>query len=373
MIMKQNLLVAILIIFIFSISLLAQDEDKDKSLKETLEGLSEDAARSYLSPISSAFGTDLNAGWFHRVPKPSILGFTFEVGFVGMGAFFPDNSKSFTKTGQFRFSEQEAIQLYTNDPNTTVTYDDLNQWEKELIEEITSETYTVDISGATIIGSEDENITILFHEKTYENIGNTGVDYTIPESSVELPVAGFKELADISYMPLMSPQFKIGTVYGTDATFRWLPKVQLQDDLGMFEYFGFGLQHNPQVYLPDVVPFNYSISFYTQTMNIGSLFKTKTTSFGINASKQFGIRVFNVTPYAGFMYETAKMEVSYDYIVQLPGGAAPEVIPINFELEGKNQTRLILGVNFMLLIFNLNADYNIGQYNSFSVGIHFTI
>lgn len=369
--MKQSIFIVILFIFGFSISLLAQEDDK--SLRETLEGLSEDAAHSYLSPISSAFGTDLNAGWFHRVPKPSFLGFTFEVGFVAMGAFFPDDSKSFTKTGQFRFSEQEAIILLRNDPNTADTWNDLNPIEREVVQKITSQEFEVEISGATIIGDSEDYIKIIFPYQEFDDIGSPGNHPVIQQQTIELPVAGFKELADLSYMPLISTQLKIGTVYGTDATFRWLPKVQLKDDLGMFEYFGFGLQHNPQVYLPDIVPFNYSVSFYTQTMNIGSLFKTKTTSFGINASKQFGTRVFNVTPYAGLMYETAKMEVAYDYIVQLPGGAAPEVIPINFELEGKNQTRLVLGVNLMLLIFNLNADYNIGQYNSFSVGIHFAI
>ena len=368
--MKQILALAVLLVLIFSVSLIAQDEDK--SLKHTLEGLSEDAARSYLSPISSAFGTDLNAGWFHRSPKPKMVGFTFEVGFVGMGAFFPDDSKSFTETGQFRFNTDEAIQLLRNDPNTTDTYDQLNQIEQAVVDKLTSEEFSVEVSGATIIGDSKDYVTITFPEHTFDDIVGTGTSYTVEGQTVELPVAGFKELADISYMPLMSTQFKIGTVLGTDATFRWLPKVKMKEDLGTFDFFGFGLQHNPAVYLPDVIPFDYSLAFYTQTMNIGSLFKTKTTSFGINASKQFGLRIFNVTPYAGFMYETSKMEVSYNYIVQLPNGIEEE-IPIEFELEGKNQTRLTLGVNLMLLIFNLNADYNIGQYNSFSVGIHFSI
>jgi len=365
--------------FIFSVFItlfllqISAAQDNDRSLRETLQLLSEDAARSYLSPVSSAFGTDLNAGWFHRAPKASILGFNLEVGFVGMGAFFPDDAKSFTKTGQFRFSNEEAIQLVVNDPNTTLTYDDLSGSQRAVVDEITSEYFDVEISGATVIGDEDNNVTILFPEREFTNVGGTGASYTVPEQTVELPVAGYKELANKSYMPLMSTQIKIGTVYGTDATFRWLPEVRLQDDLGKFKFFGFGLQHNPAVYLPDLVPFDYSVSFYTQSMDIGTLFTTKTTAFGINASKQLGLSIFNFTPYAGFMYETAEMEVSYDYLVQLPGSTEPEVIPINFALEGKNQTRLTLGFNVMLLIFNLNADYNFGQYNSFSAGIHFAI
>lgn len=362
-----------LCLLVFYMPPLIAAENEDKSLKETLQTLSEDAARSYLSPISSAFGTDLNAGWFHRAPKAKLLGFTFELGFVGMGAFFPDDSKSFSTNGSFRFSESEAIKLVLNDPNTNVTYDQLDFIQRAVVDKITREYFNVRMSGATIIGSSDEKIQITFEEKTFTNVENTGQDFTVPEQVVTLPVAGFKELANINLLPLIAPQFSIGTVLGTKATFRWLPSVKLQDDLGDFTYFGFGLEHNPGIYLPTVLPLDLSLSFYTQRMDVGELFRTKTTAFGINASKQFGIRIFNVTPYAGFMFEQAKMEVNYDFMVNVPGSLEPELIPVNFELESKNKNRLILGVNLMLLLFNINADYNIGQYNSFSVGIHFAI
>lgn len=371
---RGSFLLLITILFVvFCLHPLPAADNGDKSLKETLQTLSEDAARSYLSPISSAFGTDLNAGWFHRAPKAKLLGFTFELGFVGMGAFFPDDSKSFSTNGSFRFSESEAIKLVLNDPNTSVTYDQLDFIQRAVVDKITREYFNVSMSGATIIGSSDEKIQITFEEKTFTNVENTGQDFTVPEQIVVLPVAGFKELANISFLPLMSPQFSVGTVLGTKATFRWLPSVKLQDDLGDFTYFGFGIEHNPGIYLPTVLPLDLSLSFYTQQMDVGELFKTTTTSFGINASKQFGIRIFNVTPYAGFMFEKAKMQVSYDFVVNVPGALEPELIPVNFELESKNKNRLILGVNLMLLLFNINADYNIGQYNSFSVGIHFAI
>jgi hypothetical protein len=346
--------------------------NNDETLKETLQTLSKDAARSYLSPISSAFGTDLNAGWFHRAPAAKMLGFTFELGFVGMGAYFPDEAKSFTKSGQFRFSTNEAVKLVLNDPNSSLTYDDLNGVQKAVVDEITKEYFDVEMSGPTIIGSDKDNIKIVFPKKEFQNVGGTGADYTVVEQNIELPVKGFKELANASFMPLMTTQFKIGTIAGTNVNFRWLPKVKLQDDLGYFSYFGFGIQHNPEVFLPQPLPLDLALGFFTQRMEIGDIFTTKTTSFGITASKQFGIRIFNVTPYAGFMFENADMEVRYDYMVDLPGGQQ-EIIPIKFQLEGENKTRLTLGVNFMLLIFNLNADYSIGQYNSFSAGIHFAI
>ena len=119
-----------------------------------------------------------------------MVGFTFEVGFVGMGAFFPDDSKSFTETGQFRFNTDEAIQLLRNDPNTTDTYDQLNQIEQAVVDKLTSEEFSVEVSGATIIGDSKDYVTITFPEHTFDDIVGTGTSYTVEGQTVELPVAG---------------------------------------------------------------------------------------------------------------------------------------------------------------------------------------
>ncbi len=40
-----------------------------------------------------------------------------------------------------------------------------------------------------------------------------------------------------------------------------------------------------------------------------------------------------------------------------------------FDLEGENKSRITLGLSVKLLIVNVNVDYNIGTYNSYSAGV----
>jgi len=178
-------------------------------------------------------------------------------------------------------------------------------------------------------------------------------------------------LEQAEFIPLMAPQFSLGTIYGTVATFRFLPKVTLNEELGEFTYFGFGLQHNPMAWLPVEIPLDISAGFFTQSMVIGDLFKTNAVAFGINASKQFGYEALNITPYAGFMIESSTMQVKYNFLVNTPTG--PKTQKVNFEIDGENVTRFTMGLSLRLLIINVNADYNLGQYNNFSLGVNFAI
>lgn len=343
--------------------LLAQNGSEEPTLSETLEMLSQDAAKSYLNPISSAFGADLNAGWFHRAPKAKTFGFDLEVGMIVMGALFDDASKSFSTSGDFRFrrEEAEALTAGNNLPS------EINE---ALINEIISHDYTVNISGATIIGSSTDSINIAvsgeaikFHNPT------TGKDTTvIISSNVTLPVAGFGDLADVTMMPLLAPQLSIGTFFGTQATFRYLPTTNINADLGAFSYFGFGIQHNPSMWIPVPMPVDFALSYFTQKLKIGDLFETRATAFGLNVSKELGISAINITPYAGYMLEQSTMRVKYNFTYDTPDGSQASQ-KIDFEMEGKNKSRLTLGVSIRFLLININADYNIGKYNSLSAGL----
>ncbi len=343
-------------------SALAQNEAP--TLEQTLQSLSQSAAQSYLDPISSAYGSDLNAGWFHRAPKPKKFGFDLEVGFVGMGTFFDDSNKDFSTSGSFRFRRDQAKAMTDNlNLDTDI--------QNALINEIISNDYNVDISGATVIGDTVNFITVNF---TGQDISftdpNTGQDttLTVGESQTVLPIAGFNKLANIKALPLMAPQFSIGTIFGTQATFRYLPKTRLDDDLGDFTYFGFGIQHNPAAWLPVSLPVDIAASFYTQNLKIGDLFETTATAYGINVSKEIGWAGLNITPYGGYMLESSKMHVTYEMQYDMPDGNIG-TIPIDFEMTGENTNRITAGLSVRFLLININADYNWGKYNSVSAGI----
>jgi len=379
-----------LAVFLFAVvpaTFAQEDEEDDKDLEGMLENLSRDAGSMYIAPIVSAFGSDLNGGWFHRASSRKIFSLDLEFGLVAMGTFYQDTDKNFSAVGEFRFNRDQAREIIGDvslEPGYEM-YRDLI--EDALIEEIIGMDIAVGISGATIIGSSEDNIEIEFKGKdiTISNplYGLPGEEETITLSVepevITLPVAGFGDfLEEISFLPFAAPQISVGTVLGTRAVFRYIPKITMpgtdyNEDMGEFNWFGYGLQHNPASWLPAPLPIDISAGFFKQTIKLGTLFQVKTTAFGFHASKRLGTRFFNVTPYAGFMLESSSMEFKYDFQVDVPGQTEPQEQRIELEFEGENRNRIILGLSLRLLVFNINADYNIGKYNSVTVGFMLAI
>ena len=357
--MKSLIVMLIVIVSMFLSKFTFAQEDA--TLQETLKALSRDAASQYLNPISSAFGTDLNGAWFHRAPEPKIKGFNIELGIVGMGARFPTDAKSFSVSGTFRFDETQARAMVSNQGYS-------QQEQDALVDKLTAQYFDVSISGPTIIGSPDEHITVKFPGKTFDV---NGQNYTVPEQNIDLNVGGFRDLANADWLPLMSPQLTIGTLFGTQATIRYLPPKELQAGMGTFKYFGYGIQHNPMVWLPIDLPFNVALSYFNQKLEVGDLLTTNAHGMGINISKQLGFRALNITPYAGYFLEDSKMEVNYDYSIQTPGGLVND--HISFEIPGENKSRISVGLNIRFVLVNLNVDYNIGKYNSITAGLFLAI
>jgi len=367
--MKKVLLFLTLGLFVFS-NLSAQ------SLEETIEDLSGKAAEGYVGPIVSAFGTNLNGGWFHKAPKSKFLNVDIELGIVFMGTTFPDEAKTFDITGNFRFTQEQATTMTQDfyDPN-------FPELQNALIEAIMNQDFEVGINGPTIVGPNfdeltgDNQIEVTFpgEDITVEYIDpNSGITITetvtVQSTSIPLGIGGLLE--DMPMLPLMTPQLSVGTVYGTKLIVRYLPPMDLGEELGEFNYSGFGIQHNPKAWVFLPIPVDICASFFTQKMVLGNYIKASATAFGINVSKQFGFRMLNITPYAGLLMENSKMEFSYEYVIgENPVTGQPmDPQEIKFEIEGENSGRLTLGTSFRLGVFNINADYNIGAYNSITAG-----
>lgn len=376
------------LLFAFVPATIAQEnDDDDKDLEEMLENLSRDAGSMYIAPIVSALGSDLNGGWFHKASCQKLFSLDLEFGLVAMGTFYQDTDKNFSTVGQFRFNRDQARGIIGDvslEPGYEM-YRDLI--EDALIEEIIAMDIVVGISGATIIGSSENNIKIEFRGQdiTISNplYGLPGKEETITLSldpkEIILPVAGFGDfLEEISFLPFAAPQISVGTVLGTRAVFRYIPATAIpgtdsNEDIGEFSWFGYGLQHNPAAWLPVSLPIDISAGFFKQTIKLGDLFQVKTTAFGFHASKRLGARFFNITPYAGYMIESSSMEFKYDFSVDVPGQIEPQEQRIELEFEGENRNRITLGLSLRLLLFNINADYNIGKYNSITVGLMLAI
>jgi hypothetical protein len=352
-----------------------------QSLDTALVNLAEDAARSYFGPIVSGFGANLNSGWFHRAPPPKIFSPGFEAGFVFMGASFKNAPEHFSTEGRFQFDKdqaeilvQPAYDQFTADPRSALlTPQQKQQIKDSLISALTRTNFSVGISGATVIGRRDDSVRVKFRGDSVKiNVPSNplalnGYDTTlaIPPDSLALQVAGI--LDNFAALPLFAPQITIGTVAGTNITLRWVPDVPLGEELGSFSYFGFGIQHNPAVWLPVHMPLDVCAGFFTQRLKLGKAFTATATALGVNASKTLGWRLLNFTPYAGLMFEHSTMEFKYAFSLDLPDG--PVVRPVTFEATGENVARLTLGASVRFLIVNLNADVSIAKYNTASLGL----
>ncbi len=363
---KKTFILIFISILIFS-SLFSDGDN----LEETLGALAEDAAISYVDPVVSAFGSNLNGGWFHRVPQAKKYGLDLEIGVVGMSTFFSEENKNFHTTGQIRFSEEDAIAMTEymvgTEDSLLIPY---------IIEAIIEQELSVEIFGPTIVGSEQDTVMIYRPEQNivYDDPIYGEQTYLLEEYNLNTGVIGL--LNEAPTLPLAVPQISIGTVFGTKFIFRYLPTIELNPELGNLNYFGFGIQHNPEMWLPYSIPVEVALSMFTQTLKIGSVVKTKANAFGINVSRTQGFKMLNITAYGGLMFENSVMEFAYDYIitVQNPDTGVFEEVPtsIKFDLEGENKFRAILGIGFRLGVVDLNFDYNFGKYNSITAGLGLT-
>jgi len=361
----------------------AQNNDEGGEIEETIKQLTQRAAEGYLAPVVTPIGMDLNGGWFHKAPPAKLFGLSMELGLVGMATTVPDDVvRTFSVTDNtFQFSDEQAWDLVDALP---IIDQNIRQ---SLFDQIKDQQFTVSIHGPNIMGAPDEEIQIDFSgaDVTYPDPYNPGqflTDTLGADTWALTGIGGLSFLEDLSVVPLAAPQLSVGTVFGTRATIRYIPTINLSsipgaslfldEDFGNISYFGFGLQHNPSVLLQIPLPVDVAVAFYTQTFKIGEDFLTaKTTAWGLNASKQLGIGPINITPYAGFMLEKSTIDIAYQYVIE--GLGTPQEIDIDLHFEGENKSRLTLGLSVRLLLFNINADYNIGKYKSYTVGVMFAL
>lgn len=359
-----------LLVLVVCCALIATTGAYSQSLDSTLQKMAGSAVQGYVGPIVSGFGSDLNGGWFHKAPSAKMFGFDLEFGVVAMGTTFSEANKSIPSGvgGDFTFDAAQSATLAAAIPNYNLlpaTY------QTAIKNQIANTVFKVELTGPTIIGPKTDTVKVKFPGQNITvNTPGGPQTYTIPDKLINTGVTGL--LDNVTMVPLAAPQLSIGTFVGTQFTFRYLPSVKINSDIGEFKYFGFGIQHNPGIWFPNPLPVDICASFFTQTLDVGTILTTKATAGGVNVSKRFGPGAINITPYAGFMLESSTMTFDYTATLSTPNGGTQQV-HVNLPLKGENSSRITLGLSIKLLFLNINADYNIAKYNSFTGGVMFII
>ncbi|MBK7868860.1 MAG: hypothetical protein IPJ75_18715 [Ignavibacteriales bacterium] len=192
----------------------AQGLDSDLSKLGSLAG------KAYISPLVNNVGVNLNSGWMNTAPANKKFGFDLEFGVVGMySSFNSDGNNRFSVDGTFRFSRAQLLEITKDVTDPTIRTDVINQ--------LLARDMPVRISGATIAGSEKDNIIVLFGSNGPETVQVNGpfpVTVTLDPKEIDLGVGGL--LNGMKRIPGAAPQLKIGTVLGTRAIIRMVPEIK---------------------------------------------------------------------------------------------------------------------------------------------------
>ncbi|MEM6522209.1 MAG: DUF6588 family protein [Bacteroidota bacterium] len=165
---------------------------------------------------------------------------------------------------------------------------------------------------------------------------------------------------DYGLLPLAVPQVSVGGLFGTELSVRWF-SIDIGDDIGQLDVIGWGIRHSISQYFK-LMPVDISLAFYNQSFELGEFVDANARIIMAQAGK----RVALVDFYGAVGYEFSTMDIQYDAEV-----AGEDPTEIRFELEGENSLRFTAGFMLNLGPFKLNADYNIGNTNVFSLGLGF--
>jgi len=342
-----------------------------QSLEETLQQMAKDNARGYLGPAVTAFGMGVNSGTFHTAKPHKMLGFDVKLNVA---------ATSITDVGQtyeyavpnidLDFSMPFDIGTGTQNFNIVINPDDV---------------YEADRESSTLFGPKEVN-TInadpalaadLIAEQIATQAGNgitaddiksiSGFDAAVSDAITDnIPALTTFEGFDLPAFPMVMPQVSVGLPLDIEVTLRGFPEADA-GDVGKLSFFGFGgkIGLNQFIPIPNIALPQISAGYYMTNLSVGDLLSAKNSIMTLQASKSIPF----ITVYGGIGLESSSMDVSYTYVDEV----TDTELPIEFSLDGENSFRTIVGARIKLFLLSINADYNIGEFNTLNLGVGLTL
>ena len=274
-------------------------------LESVIEQFSGATIQGYIQPLADALVGNLSVGYVNSTPMGRKFSFSLEL--VGMTA-----------------SISESMRLYTAATP--------NGFQPATVE------------APTIFGGPA-----------------TAVDHsTIPGLSYR-PSDG---LVDAEYFPTAGPQVRLGGLFGTELVLRYassamVPMIE-EEDFPDLSIFGIGLQHSLSQYIKGL-PVDLSIGGSLNTLEFGDIVELRTTSFGVNVGKSFG--VLGVS--GGLQSDGGTMNLTYTSTDPNAPGS------VDVDVETERAMRFRAGASFSLAFFRLFADAAFGDVTSYAAGLRF--
>ena len=360
-----------LLILIFTIGF-GVGAPHSQSLESTLQNMLDKNAKGYLGPMVTTFGMCMNSGTYHIAKPHKLLGFDFKVNVAlttvtdagkTYDFYLPDDSMSVPITIG---SEELPLSISPDDiyevdrVSSTMFGDDIfntievdnTKLENAIIAQLTSQ-YS-DLTENEIRDQFSSEISTAVNSAPVSAI-TTPIGYNLP--AVGLPIG----------------QVSIGLPKDIEISLRGMPSQDL-GDIGKLSLNGFGgkIGLNQFIPLPNLVLPYFSVGYYSTNLSIGNIVEMKNSITTLQVSKSIPV----ITLYGGIGMEKSSLDISYTYIGDDPETDAVETdadVPISFNMEGENQFRTTVGARLKLAILTINADYNMGEFNTVNFGVGLTL
>ncbi|WP_298534317.1 DUF6588 family protein [uncultured Algibacter sp.] len=316
----------------------------DNSLDVLLAAGVEDTQRfanDYLKPGTNGLMHSMNANWFNTAKVKPLGG--FEISIIGNYGPIKDEKKSFLMN----------TEIYNN------------------VEFLTGENSQ---KVSTVLGENNPDVEVLL---TYEDpiFGNQQVSVTLPSGL---------GAENIDFIPTAVIQGALGISNGLEVKARFVPNINVDDvDFGLY---GGALQAEFTKWLSDDIYMPVAISGLIAYTKVNTTFDITNTS-GIAGENQrvendtstwlfqligsTKLPIINFYGGIGFISGTSDSGLKGTYIVT-DGNISADPLVDPFSVSSKvSDLRGTLGTKLKLGVFRLNAEYQISDFNVFSVGMNF--
>lgn len=326
-----------------------------QDLQQQLSKLGHDAAVSYISPILSGWGNDLNSAIYYSAELHDVLG--FDVGVKMASSHFTDGDKTYS----------------LNLPSITVKPSDLGMtgYPSGYTVTLTSGVNYKLPTANTAVGAKDEtNISTIGGTAPVKNAaGQTVGTVNVPTNRLILTLPGGFDPGSIG-VPLAMPQLDLGLPFGIELMARYVPTIKA-GDYGKFNYMGFGVRYSVDQWIP-ACPVNIAVHFMTQKLNFKSsddndIFTGKANAYGFEVSKKF----FILTLFGGFQLENSTLTLN-DFTGYDAATGTSVLIP-GFEVKGADKSRFTVGARLLLLFINVHAEYSFATNPVLAAGVGISI
>lgn len=299
-----------------------------QDVEDQLRTLGTENARRYARPIGSGVGAAMSRGWFSSAAAPGP--FEIELGVQVLGAIVPPEDERF----------QPVLPSSIEVPELGRSFDEPYGPSDGVV----TPTAAGAGAGARLVPQGELRQALLA----------TGRD--LDDWTLQFP-DGF----DVPAVPMAVLQGSLGLPAGTRVTARWLPSVEVDDDVGRLRSLGVGVMHGVSRWFPDPLPVDVAVGAGLQRFEVGDYLEAHSRHATLVVSRALSA----LTLFASGTVESTDYEVTYT----LENPLLPESgTRIAFEDEAANTAGLTGGVRLDLLFLRLDASYTVSSYDVLRAG-----